>query len=219
MGQTIIDIIKAGDNDQLEQKLQENPSLIDKKTDQGISLLQYAAYLKNADAVQIIRKYKPDLDIFEAACIGDENTIYNLLSGNPDLINSFSPDGFTILGLASFFGHISIVKSLLKNGADPNIPSDNQLKVTPIHSACAISNLQIAKLLISYKADVNARQLQGVTPLHSAAHNGQTLLVKLLIESGADINAIMDNGLTPLNLAQEQKFTETSDFIKKHGGQ
>jgi ankyrin repeat protein len=219
MDQAIIDIIKEGDNNQLEQKLKENPLLIDEKTDQGVSLLQYAAYLRNSDAIEIIRKYKPELNIFEAACVGDNNIIVQSLLKDPDLLNAFSSDGFTLLGLASYFGHIALIKSLLEMGANPNISSNNQLKVSPIHSACAISNFHIAELLINNGADVNAKQMQGVTPLHSAAHNGQTLLAKLLIHNGADLNAKMENGFTPLSLALEKNFQETAEFIKNLGGE
>jgi ankyrin repeat protein len=140
------------------------------------------------------------------------------LDKNPEFLNAFSSDGFTALGLASFFGHLSLVKVLLDKGANPNIASNNQYKVAPIHSACAISNFEIAELLIRHRADVNAKQMQGVTPLHSAAHNGQTKLSELLIDNGAEINAKMDNGHTPLFMANEKNFQETAALIIKHGG-
>jgi ankyrin repeat protein len=214
----IIELIKTGKNDLLEQKLNDDPSLADRKTEQGISLLQFAAYCRNTFAVDMLKKNKQKLDIFEAACIGDTETISQLLDKTPDLLNSFSPDGFTALGLASFFGHLSLVKLLLNKGANPNIASNNQFKVAPLHSACAISHFDIAELLIRYHADVNAKQMQGVTPLHSAAHNGQTKLSKLLIDNGADINAKMDSGQTPLFMANEKNFQETAELIIKHGG-
>ncbi len=219
MDQEIGDLIKAGDNSQLELKIRENPSLLNEKTDQGISLLQYAAYLRNSAAVEILRRCRPELDIFEAACVADINAINRVLSQNPDQLNTFSSDGFTLLGLASYFGHISLVQFLLEMGADPNLQSDNELKVAPLHSASAISDFAIAELLIKNGADVNARQMAGVTPLHSAAHNGQTELVKLLIDNGADINAMMGNGHTPLGMALDGNFQETAEFIKSHGGQ
>jgi ankyrin repeat protein len=214
----IIEIIKTGKNDHLEQKFIDNPSLANIKTEQGISLLQFAAYCRNTFAIDILKKYKQNLDIFEAASIGDIETVNQLLNKTPELLNSFSSDGFTSLGLASFFGHLSLVNLLLDKGANPNIASNNQYKVMPIHSACAISNFDIAKLLIKHGADINTKQMQGITPIHSAAHNGQTKLAKLLIDNGADINAKMDNGNTPLFMANEKNFQETAELLIKHGG-
>jgi uncharacterized protein len=214
----IIELIKAGKNDQLEKMLKDDPSLVDIKTEQGISILQFAAYCRNTFVIDILKKHKQNLDLFEAASIGDIETVNQLLDKAPEFLNSFSFDGFTALGLASFFGHLSLVKLLLDKGANPNIASKNQFKVAPIHSACAISHFDIVKLLIEHGANVNIKQMQGVTPLHSAAHNGQTKLAKLLIDSGADLNAKMDNGNTPLFMANEKNFQETAELIIKNGG-
>ena len=214
----LIDLIKTGENELLQAKLNENSSLADSKTVQGISLLQFAAYCKNQSAVAILKKHVSKLDIFEASSVGDARTVNQLLNEKPELLNSFSMDGFTVLGLASFFGHLSLVKLLLDKGADPNIPSNNPFKVTPLHSACAISSIPIAELLLEHGADVNAKQMQGVTPLHSAAHHGQTQMVKLLIDKGADINAKMDNGQTPLSMASGKDFHETAALITDYGG-
>lgn len=214
----IIEIIKTGKNDHLEQMLIDNPSLADIKTEQGISLLQFAAYCKNTFAIDILKKYKQNVDIFEAASIGDIETVNQILNTTPELLNSYSSDGFTALGLGSFFGHLSLVKQLLDKGANPNIASNNQFKVAPIHSACAISHFDIAKLLIEHGADINTKQMHGVTPLHSAAHNGQEKLAKFLIDNGADINAKMDNGNTPLFMANEKNFQEIAELVIKHGG-
>lgn len=214
----IIELIKAGKNDLLEQKLNEDPSLAESKTEQGISLLQFAAYCRNTFAVDILKKRRQNLDIFEASSIGNKEIVRQLLEKNPELLNAFSSDGFTALGLASFFGHLSVVNLLLDKGANPNIASNNDFKVAPIHSACAISHFEITELLIKYGADVNAKQSQGVSPLHSTAHNGKTSLSKLLIDNGADINAKTDNGQTPLFMANEKNFNETAELIIKYGG-
>jgi ankyrin repeat protein len=216
--QDIIELIKTGKNDRLEQLLNDNPTLADSQTEQGISLLQFAAYCRNNSAVGILKKYKRALDFFEAASIGDAETINQFLDKTPDHLNSFSVDGFTALGLASFFGHYMVAKQLLDKGANPNTASNNPFKVAPIHSACAISAVDLAELLIKYGANVNAKQMHGVTPLHSAAHNGQTKLVRLLIDHGADINAKTDNGQSPLLLAIEKNCDETAEILIKNGG-
>jgi len=214
----IVELIKRSENSDLERKLMDNPSLAASKTEQGISLLQFAAYCRNKEAIEIIRAYRDKLDIYEASSIGDKEILLRLIKQFPDQTNTYSVDGFTPLGLASFFGNIEVVKILIDNGANPNIASNNRFKVTPLHSACAISNYVIAEILIKNGADVNAKQMQNVTPLHSAAHNGHAKLVKLLIDNGADINSKMDNGQTPLFMAEEKEFKETIDILKKKGG-
>ncbi len=210
----IIDLIKTGKNKLLKEKLKNAPSKANTKTEQGISLVQFAAYCRNREAIDIIRSFINDLDIFEAASVGDRDRLLQLISLEPDIINNHASDGFTALGLASFFGHKELVILLLEKGADPNIPASNPFKVTPLHSACAISNYDIAELLIKNGADVNAKQMQGVTPLHSAAHNGKIDLVKLLIENGADKQLKMDDGQTPLSMAEEKEFTDIIDYLK-----
>jgi ankyrin repeat protein len=212
----IADLIKTGKNSILAEKLGENPTLVNAKTEQGLSLLQFAAYYRNREAIDIIKRYK-DIDIFEAAMIGDEQTLLKKLQSPPDMVNARSPEGFTPLGLAAYFGQLGIVRLLLQHDADPDIASDNAFRVTPLHSACAVSNHEIVELLLRAGADVNAKQMSGVTPLHSAAHNGQTQLAKLLIDKGADVNAEMDNGQTPLAKAVEKDHHETAQLLRAAG--
>lgn len=212
------EFIKTGENNQLANRLIQDPSLADSKTEQGISILQFAAYCRNMEAIQIIKRHKSQLDIFEAASLGIVERVKQLLEEKPELLNDYSNDGFTLLGLAAFFGHFDLAQELLEKGADPNIAANNQFKVAPIHSACATSNFEMAALLIQNGADVNAKQMLDVTPMHSAAHNGQTELVQLLFDNKADIHAKMENGQTPLSMAKEAKSTETVDLITKLGG-
>lgn len=214
----IIELIKSGDAMRLVKMMDENPALANQKTEQGISLLQFAVYFRNPQVIDVFRKHTRALDLFEASSLGDLETVSALLDKHPEKINSFSPDGFTPLGLACFFGHIDVVKCLTKKGANPNLASNNSFRVAPIHSASAISHLEIATVLIAHGANVNVRQAQGFTPLHSAAHNGQTALVKLLVDSKANINVKTDAGQTPLEMAIEKNFKETAFLIKKRGG-
>ncbi|MEJ1241377.1 ankyrin repeat domain-containing protein [Chryseolinea sp. T2] len=214
----LAEFIKTRNNGGLEKELKANPLLASAPTEQGISLLQFAAYYRNQEAIEIILRYKDGVDIFEAATVGDVATVQRLLTKQPDQINSLSSDGFTPLTLASYFGQLDVVKLLLKNHADPNIAASNQMHVAPLHSACAISNYEIAALLIKAGADVNARQHSGVTPLHSAAHNGQAKLAKLLIDNGSDVNVKSDAGQTPLTMAKEKGDEETVQLIIKYGG-
>ena len=52
----IADLIKTGKNSILAEKLGDNPSLVHAKTEQGLTLLQFAAYYRNREAIDIIKR-------------------------------------------------------------------------------------------------------------------------------------------------------------------
>ena len=213
----IIELIKTGNNEGLARLFAENSNAADGRAEDGLSLLQLAAYYRNVEAVRLFREYKQHFDIFEAACAGEYQRLDALIREQPNLVNTFSSDGFTALGLACFFGHYDCVKLLLNSNANPNIAANNAFKVAPIHSACAISNYEIAELLLKNGANPNALQQQNITPLHSAAHHGQTKLTELLLDFGANIHAKMEKGQTPLAMALENNHLETADLLKQEG--
>ncbi len=210
------ELIKTGANAALEEALNANPALADGKNEQGIPYLLFAAYYRNQVAVDLIKKHKPSLDLFEASAIGDLTSTEQL--AREDSVNSFSTDGFTPLGYACYFGHYEVAKFLIGAGANVNLPSSNAFKVAPLHSACAISHVELVKLLLANGADVNARQNSGFTPLHSAAHNGNADLAQLLMFHGADANARTDAGQTPLQMAEEKSHNSVAQLIRKMGG-
>jgi len=63
------------------------------------------------------------------------------------------------------------------------------------------NGVEILKLLLASKADVNARAEYRRTPLHFAAQSGNTVALKLLVEHGADVNAQQRDRKTALHLA------------------
>ena len=46
--------------------------------------------------------------IFAAAAKGQTAELQSLIEKDPELVNAYSPDGFTPLGLAAFFGHAEL---------------------------------------------------------------------------------------------------------------
>ncbi len=212
----ICSYIRSGENEQLEKELKNNPSLSRVKTEQGISFLMYALYCRNPSAVKTLRKYIEELNLFEAAGLGEEAIVKQHLDKNPEWVNSFSADGFTALGLAAFFNNMEVVRILLNKGANPNIAANNSFKVAPLHSACASGNVEIAKLLLDAGAYVNSRQLEDVTPLHSAAHNGNIDLTTLLLKNGADVTAVTTTGQTPLSMGMEKNHNDIVNLLKKN---
>ena len=210
-----IQSIKEGNMETVQSGLSKKPSLINTKTEQGLSILLLAMYYRKNDIVNILLENKKELDFFEATAAGQLDFVKKQLEDQPTILNQFAVDGFTALGLSCFFNQKEIVKFLLQNGADPNIASNNDFKVTPLHSGAAISQIEIVNILLENGANVNAQQSNGVTALHSAAHNGATEIVKLLLQNGADKNAEMEGGKSVLDFAKEGGFVEIISLLKE----
>lgn len=94
---------------------------------------------------------------------------------------------------------INEVRDILKldNGAVSAVDDDGY---TPLHRACYNNFVDIAKLLLQYKADPNARTNMGWTPLHSACKWGNAECAELLLQHGSDVNAKSDGEQTPLHV-------------------
>ncbi|WP_339811295.1 ankyrin repeat domain-containing protein [uncultured Imperialibacter sp.] len=206
--------ISSGANEQLAVALKQSPEKARLTTSMGVSLVTFAAYYRNLEAIRTIRAYLDDVTIHEACCIGELETVKEQLHKAPEVLNSFSADGFTPLGLACFFGHVNLAAYLIETGADTNIAANNDFRVAPIHSACAIWSVPIVNLLIAAGANVNLSQQKGIRPIHSASHNGSLEIVRILIASGADHKIADDSGKTPTDYALEKNYDELVAYLK-----
>src|SRR5258708_4359773 len=147
--QELTALIHRGNIHALAQHLHADPSLVQQKTETGISLLQLAVYCRNKDAIELIRPLC-SLDLFEAASLGELGTVQMEIEENPGELNNFATDGFTALGLSCFFDQYAVADFLLRKGANPNLASHNTFNVAPLHSACAISSETLALLLLQH---------------------------------------------------------------------
>jgi ankyrin repeat protein len=160
------------------------------------SELLEALYRGDHDTVEATLAERPDLTIFEAAAVGGSDRVRELLSLQPGSAADWSPDGFTALHLAAFFGRETVAATLLERGADLSAVARNPLRVQPLHSAVAGGHTAVARLLLEHGADPNARQEGGFVPLHAAAQARNEELYELLVASGADQDAATDDGRT-----------------------
>ena len=113
-------------------------------------------------------------------------------------------------------GNIEAVKQHLAAGTDVN--EKDRFQSVSLYWAAYWGHMEIAELLISEGADVNAvsntHEHGGLTPLHHAASKGQKEIAELLIAKGADVNAKDNVGDTPIGLADG----EIAALLRKHGG-
>jgi uncharacterized protein len=169
----------------------------------GSELLE-ALYRGDRETVETKLADGPELTIFEAAAVGDATRVHKLLLLEGGFVDLWSPDGFTALHLAAFFGHEDVAAELLRRGADVSAASRNPLRVQPLHSAAAGSHTGIVRLLLEHGADPNARQQGGFTPIHAAAQNGNEELYALLVAHGADEKATTDDGRTVADFRSQE---------------
>lgn len=103
---------------------------------------------------------------------------------------------FTPLGFACSIGHLEIVDSLIKAGADFNTIDQEK---TPLIDACDRGYFEIVRVLVKAGADVNLKVISN-TPLTAACNSGHLEIVKKLVHAGADVN--LQNGENaPLTVA------------------
>ncbi|MGH9672047.1 MAG: ankyrin repeat domain-containing protein, partial [Bryobacteraceae bacterium] len=77
--------------------------------------------------------------------------------------------------------------------------------VTALMGAASSGCEECVRLLLSRKANADARTGTNATPLQLAAYEGNPAPVKLLLDAGATINLADDRGLTPLMLAANSR--------------
>lgn len=207
----LLEAVKTGDVGVVGELLDEERALVDARTD-GVSLLLVAMYY-GRPAVAELFAARRCADVHELAALGRAAELAELLRRQPDDAQRAAVDGFTPLGLASFFGHEEAARVLLEFGADPRTASRNEMRVAPLHSAVARRSLPVARLLLDRGADVNARQAGGFTPLHGAAANGDRAMSELLVDRGADPSARNDEGRTPSELAATRNHAGLADWL------
>lgn len=201
MESIIYDFLKNKKTTELIAELKKDPSLLGFRDSRGASLLMLSSYFRNTELSDYILSVRGTTDLFEAAIAGDLDSVKKYLTTSN--LNSHSADGFTALGFAAFFNKPTVAKYLLEKGADPNITSNNDFKVAPLHSSVAAKSLEITQLLLTHKANPNVIQQGDITPLHESAHNNTPSIARALLAAGADKTFRSKDGKTALDFAKE----------------
>lgn len=98
---------------------------------------------------------------------------------------------------------IPYVEFLLNKKKENPDQEDTVFKRRPLHWAAMYGYLAIAKLLIAYKAELNASDAECKAPLHYAVENDNREIAALLLEKGARVNKKACHNMTPLFFATD----------------
>jgi ankyrin repeat protein len=109
----------------------------------------------------------------------------------------------------------AIVEELLKYVTDVNMlyKSTYRRGDMPLHVAAKNKQEEVAKLFISYGADVNAQDETGKTPIVYATENSDLKITKLLLTNKANVK---DNPEL-LNIAVKKECREIVEVLLEHG--
>jgi ankyrin repeat protein len=215
----ILNAARSGDAERVKSLLLRNPRLRHGRDFMGNTALILAANSGHQELAALLREAGAPVDHHEAAAIGDTDHVRAILDQKPELLDSFSIEGFTALGLAAHFGHLDTMRLLLDRGADRNVVSRHPIGATPLIAALFGRKVEAARILIEHGADVTTRRgglgfsRAGWSPLHYAAAYGFLDIVALLLERGASVDALDDSGATPLEVAREAGQEEAAGLL------
>ncbi len=206
--------IRAGDLAAVKSLVGADASLAAARNDSGVSGVLTAVYLGRGEIRDFLIANGTVLDLPEAAAVGNLARVRELIENNHAKADSFSPDGFAVVALAAFLGHLEIVQYLATHGADVNAAATNGSGYNALTAAVTSGHVAVVQWLLDHGANANYRYSAGYSPLLTAAANGRLDIAKLLLAHGADPHATTSDGKSPLSLARERNHPEVAALFQ-----
>ena len=121
-----------------------------------------------------------ELGVLEAAALGREDRLTELLDADPAAIDARSDEGFRPLEIAAFFGHPGAVRLLLARGGSPDGDGENIFRIRPLHAAAHRDDVELARVLLAHGADPARTTDDGRTAKDIATADGSSRVAALL---------------------------------------
>ncbi|WP_039457881.1 ankyrin repeat domain-containing protein [Candidatus Jidaibacter acanthamoebae] len=118
-----------------------------------------------------------------------------------------------LLNIAIGKNSYEIAKLLLDHGINPNIRDEGSGEASVMMAVCR-DNVEMIKLLIKYKADLDLFSWSGYTPLMFAVSMNRKETIKLLLEAGANVNYQNYDKETALSLAVQHCYENVAILLK-----
>jgi len=205
--------ITEGDVETVRRMVDEDPSLASARDGSGLPAVLLALFNEQQEAADALLAADPELGVLEAAAVGRADRVRELVEADETALEERTPEGFSPLGLAAFFGRPEVVRYLLGAGVDADDDAENQFGVRPVNAAAAAHDHESMKLLLEAGADPGAQQKGGFTPLHEAAHTDDVEMARLLLDAGADPSIEADDGRDSATLAADDGSSQVAELL------
>ncbi|KRZ22449.1 Ankyrin repeat domain-containing protein 29, partial [Trichinella pseudospiralis] len=220
----------SGDVDTLQQVLNSGRVRIDCCDSEGTTALMLASAQGHFCCVRILVEAGADVNIRRKS--GTTALFFAAEEGHLEIACFLLQSGFDVVtngGMALFIAaqgnYITIVKTFLEVGCDPNYSmsdgshslfvaaQNGHLEVvkillqngaddgaTPLWISCQMGHASIVRELLLWGANVDEARKDGATPLFKASHKGHTAVVEELLEFDPCLG-LLANGETALHAA------------------
>ena len=168
--------------------------------------------LQSLSFMQSLIRDQNGSNIVHFACVGGNLAVVKHIAQycrGIGYVHCSNRSGNTPLHLASMYGHIDVVKYLVKEH-EYDVKHENGKGFSALHCACLClkpplrngNNLDVVKYLVEEKkVDPNLSNSDGITPLHLASLYGGLQIVRYLTEEKhCDLTQEMNSGITPFLL-------------------
>lgn len=200
-----------------KEKNTEFTKFINFKTTQGYTAMHYAAFRGNIFLIELFHEYNGDinclnkrqLSIVHLAAQGNSPmTLCYIKQKNQSLFYSDkSLTGIDLLSESS--KQLTVMKSPL------SIEAPDQIESTPLHWACYSGSENVVTFLLSWKANPNSVDKEGLTPMHLAVLSEKVRIVKKLLHYGADKSIRDKKNRTPYDIAADKKHKALMEILKE----
>ena len=121
---------------------------------------------------------------------------------------------FFLLHTAANFGHLEMLRVLLRRGATVDLPTS--FGVTALMTAANNGQLLTLDILLRHSANIGLQDRYGMSSLMMAASQGHEACVKALLCAKSNTELFDHNGRTALQLAEDHGFTATVSLMRQH---
>ncbi|CAM1510967.1 Fc.00g084800.m01.CDS01 [Cosmosporella sp. VM-42] len=211
------------DSTEVVRMLLEHGANPDIPANSGHSPLEVTIGKNHLEYAQLLLESSPDITApmttgqppaFLASRLGSHEVLEALL---PHIDVDQVWDGERIIHNSIWRGMDSVVKKLIRVGANLNDPPIDTPKATPVALAVECGHNTMLKALLAAGAKVECPILNMSAPLHIGASRGNVDACKQLIRAGCNLEAESERGRTAIYVASDTQKLPVVELLVHHG--